>query len=38
VATLDHDAELVVSRTVAFVRDVLGSGSTSAQSAAGSAG
>jgi carboxylesterase len=27
VATLDHDAELVVSRTVAFVRDVLGSGS-----------
>ncbi len=28
VATLDHDAELVVSRTVEFVGDVLGSDST----------
>jgi carboxylesterase len=36
VATLDHDAELVVSRTVAFVRAVLGSGSTSG-TASGSA-
>jgi carboxylesterase len=26
VATLDHDAELVVSRTLAFLHDVLGSG------------
>jgi carboxylesterase len=35
VATLDHDAELVLARTVAFVRDVLGSatGSASARSA-----
>jgi carboxylesterase len=37
VATLDHDAELVVSRTVAFLRDVLGSGSAGGM-VAGTAG
>jgi carboxylesterase len=43
VATLDNDADLVQSRTVAFVRDVLGSASGSAsvpaaETAAGTAG
>jgi carboxylesterase len=37
VATLDHDAELVVSRTVTFVREVLGSGSAG-EVVAGTAG
>jgi carboxylesterase len=37
VATLDHDAELVVARTVDFVREVLGAGSPG-EMVAGSAG
>jgi carboxylesterase len=37
VATLDHDAELVVTRTVDFVRDVLGAGSQG-EMVAGTAG
>jgi carboxylesterase len=37
VATLDHDAEVIESRTVAFVREVLSSGSTG-RMVAGTAG